>query len=112
VEAEDAYLRLDKDIADFLQYLDGKLGKGNYLVFLTADHGVAHVPAFLAEHKIPAGVFNDGELAKELNTVIEDKFSVKNAVLSIQNYQVYLNTGRSKGAVKMKARSSTRSSAP
>ena len=91
IEVEDTYLRLDKDIADFLQYLDQKLGKGNYLTFLTADHGVAHVPAFLAEHKIPGGIFNDADLAKELNQEIESKFALKNAILSVQNYQVYIN---------------------
>jgi predicted AlkP superfamily pyrophosphatase or phosphodiesterase len=91
IEVEDAYLRLDKDIADFLQYLDQKLGKGNYLTFLTADHGVAHVPAFLAEHKIPAGTLNDIELAKGLTMEIDKEFGIKNAVQSVQNYQVYLN---------------------
>ncbi|HSQ44280.1 MAG TPA: alkaline phosphatase family protein, partial [Ginsengibacter sp.] len=44
IEAEDSYLRLDRDIADFLRYLDAQLGKGNYLLFLTADHGVVNVP--------------------------------------------------------------------
>jgi len=91
VEIEDTYLRLDNDIADFLQYLDTKVGKGNYLVFLTADHGVAHIPAFLAEHKIPGGVFNEGEVSRELNKMIEDEFGMKNVVQSLQNYQVYLN---------------------
>ncbi len=92
VEAEDAYLRLDKDIADFLQYLDATLGKGNYLAFLTADHGVAHVPGFLAEHKIPGGTISDFDIMKELNQAIDEKFGIKKAVLSVQNYQVYLNT--------------------
>ncbi|MBC7887122.1 MAG: alkaline phosphatase family protein [Ferruginibacter sp.] len=92
IEAEDAYLRLDKDIADFLHHLDVTLGKGNYLAFLTADHGVAHIPGFLAEHKIPGGTVNDAEISRELNQVIEEKNGIKKAVLSIQNYQVYLNT--------------------
>lgn len=91
IEVEDAYLRLDRDIADFLQYLDQKLGKGNYLTFLTADHGVAHVPAFLAEHKIPGGTFSDADFAKEVNEDIETKFGVKNAIITVQNYEVYLN---------------------
>jgi len=91
VEVEDTYLRLDKDIADFLQYLDAKLGKGNYTVFLSADHAVAHIPAFLAEHKIPAGNFEDADIRRELNTMIEKDFGVRNAVQSLQNYQVYLN---------------------
>ncbi|MEP7110117.1 MAG: alkaline phosphatase PafA [Ferruginibacter sp.] len=92
IEVEDTYLRLDKDIGDFLQYLDAVLGKGNYLTFLTADHGVAHVPAFLAEHKIPGGTVNDDNTIMELNQAIAEKFGIKDAVLSVQNYQVYLNT--------------------
>ncbi len=91
VEVEDTYLRLDKDIADFLQYLDTKLGKGNYTVFLSADHGVAHVPSFLGEHKIPGGNFEDADLKKELNQLIEIDFGVKDIVQNLQNYQVYLN---------------------
>ena len=91
IEMEDAYLRLDRDIADFLQWLDQTLGKGNYLAFLTADHGVAHIPAFLAEHKIPGGNFNNTDITKDINQLIETKFGIKNVVLSVQNYQVYLN---------------------
>ncbi len=45
-EIEDTYLRLDRDIAAFLTYLDAKVGKGNYTVFLSADHGAAHNTAF------------------------------------------------------------------
>ncbi|HMD00991.1 MAG TPA: alkaline phosphatase family protein, partial [Ferruginibacter sp.] len=88
---EDTYLRLDKDLGNFLSFLDGKLGKGNYTVFLTADHAVAHIPAFLAEHKIPAGSFEDNDLKVELNQMIEANFGLKNIVQSLQNYQVYLN---------------------
>ncbi|MEP6677263.1 MAG: alkaline phosphatase PafA [Ferruginibacter sp.] len=91
IEIEDTYLRLDRDIADFLQFLDSKVGKGNYTIFLTADHAVAHIPAFLLEHKIPAGTFDEIDLRRELNQMIENNFGVKNVVQSLQNYQVYLN---------------------
>jgi predicted AlkP superfamily pyrophosphatase or phosphodiesterase len=91
IEAEDTYLRLDKDIADFLNYLDAKMGKDNYLVFLTADHGVAHIPNYLKENKIPAGVFSESIDMRELNKTIEDSFGIKKSILSIQNYQVYLD---------------------
>jgi predicted AlkP superfamily pyrophosphatase or phosphodiesterase len=106
VEAEDTYLRLDKDIADFLNYLDAKMGKDNYLVFLSADHGVAHVPNYLKENKIPTGVFSESIDMKELNKTIEDSFGVKKCVLTIQNYQVYLditmikNSGRDVTPIK------------
>jgi predicted AlkP superfamily pyrophosphatase or phosphodiesterase len=106
VEAEDTYLRLDKDIADFLNYLDTKMGKDNYLVFLSADHGVAHIPNYLKENKIPSGVFSESIDMKELNKIIEDSFGIKKCILSIQNYQVYVdmplikNSGKDVVAVK------------
>ena len=91
IEAEDTYLRLDKDIADFLNDLDTKFGKNNYLVFLSADHGAAHIPGFLKENKIDAGVFDDLSIKQQLNKLIEDSFSIKNSILAVQNYQVYIN---------------------
>ena len=67
IETEDCYLRLDKALADFFAYLDQTVGKGNYLTFLTADHG---------------GV-------KSLKT----KFNTnKDLVKTIMNYQVFFNT--------------------
>jgi len=92
IEVEDTYLRLDNDIADFLAYLDKSVGEGNYLFFLTADHGVAHIPGFMAEHKIPAGNFNDDNLAKKINESIDSVFGIKKAIQTVMNYQVYLNT--------------------
>jgi predicted AlkP superfamily pyrophosphatase or phosphodiesterase len=91
IEAEDTYLRLDKDIADFLNYLDTKMGKDNYIVFLSADHGAAHVPGFLEEHNIPAGVFSESILAKDLNKIVEDSFGIAKVVMNLQNYQVYVD---------------------
>lgn len=88
IEAEDTFLRLDKDIEDFFNYLDKTVGKGNYLLFLTADHGAAHVPGFMKENKLPAGVFNSGALVSKLNTYLEDKFKVKKAVLMSMNNQI------------------------
>jgi len=91
VETEDTYLRLDRDIANFLVYLDAKVGKGNYTVFLTADHGAAHNTAFLNDHNIPAGVWDDGAALKELNKFLFDKYKVDGLALSLANYQVNFN---------------------
>lgn len=91
IEVEDTYLRLDSDIAGFLAYLDAQVGKGNYTLFLSADHGVAHIPSFLKEHKIPGGTFEDSDILKELNSKVEEKFAVKKAVKTVMNYQVYLD---------------------
>jgi len=91
IEAEDTYLRLDKDLEQFFNYLDTKIGKGNYLVFLSADHGAAHVPGFMTENKLPGGLFNDSPVIKSLNTKIEEKFKVKKAIITSTNSQFYFN---------------------
>ena len=91
VEAEDTYLRLDKDFEEFFNYLDKKVGKGNYTVFLTADHGAAHVPGFMQENKMPSGVVSDRDIANKLNAYLNDKFKVNNVVLKSQNNQIIFN---------------------
>lgn len=91
IEIEDTYLRLDQDIENFLKFLDQKTGKGNYTVFLTADHAVAHVPGFLREYKIPAGFYSDSELQMQLNEAISRLTGFSQSITKIMNYQVYLN---------------------
>lgn len=44
VEARDALLRLDRDLALFFQFLDSAVGEGRWALFLTADHGVGPTP--------------------------------------------------------------------
>jgi predicted AlkP superfamily pyrophosphatase or phosphodiesterase len=94
VEVEDAYLRLDQDIADFLKALDETVGEDNYLVFLTADHGVSDVPLYLQDVGIPAGYFiDDNDLKDKLNDHLGKVFKAGGAklVLSYSNQQVYLD---------------------
>lgn len=91
IEIEDTYLRLDKDLGDFFNYLDTKVGKGQYLVFLSADHGVAHVPGFLKENKIPAGSIISSTIMAKLNIQLKEKFGKDRLIVGMYNYQVHLN---------------------
>ncbi len=91
IETEDTYLRIDKDISSFLQFLDEKVGKGNYTLFLTADHGAAHIPGFLEEHHLPGGTFSISKLVKDLNSEMETRWGLKKTILRFDNYQLYLN---------------------
>jgi hypothetical protein len=90
IEAEDIYLRLDKQLGDFLDFLDNKVGKNEYLVFLSADHGAAHVPQYLKENKIPAGSFSP-KVVDSLNASLQEQFGKANIISDMQNYQLYLN---------------------
>lgn len=91
VEQQDDYLRLDLEFADFFNFLDGWVGKGNYTVFLTADHGVVDVPGFAKEHRLPAGLV-DGKVVNEtIKKSLNDAYGEGNYVLSRANHQIYLD---------------------
>lgn len=89
IEVQDIYLRLDRDLAEFFKYLDDKVGKGEYTVFLSADHGGAHSKGFMEEHKMATGFY--GEDNKEFNVMLKDKFKVDQLISKITNNQVYLD---------------------
>jgi predicted AlkP superfamily pyrophosphatase or phosphodiesterase len=91
IEIEDTYLRLDKDIAEILTSLDNSLGKGNYLVFLSADHGVADVPGFAQSQKLPAGVLDASISSKEVKAALKNAFGDGEFIRAEDNSQIYLN---------------------
>jgi hypothetical protein len=91
IEVEDCYLRLDLEIESLLTYLENKIGKGNFLLFLTADHGAAQNANFLIDHKIPDGHLKVKDLNDSLKGMLKQRYGEGNWVLGVQNNQVYLN---------------------
>jgi predicted AlkP superfamily pyrophosphatase or phosphodiesterase len=90
-EQLDDYTRLDETLGKFLDFLDTKVGKGQYTVFLTADHGVANIAGFAKEQGLPAGVFEGGTVVKEMNARLKEKYGKDHMVRGIYNDQVVLN---------------------
>ncbi|WP_028295920.1 alkaline phosphatase PafA [Olivibacter sitiensis] len=90
-KVEDTYLRLDQDLASFFQYLDKQFGKGNYTVFLSADHGAAHNPQFFMDHKGDGGYFNSNAVLTDLNGLLEKEFGHAKLAYSLRNYQLHLD---------------------
>lgn len=54
-EVEDIVVRLDKQLGAFLDWVYGKLGEGNVLTLVTADHGATPVPEQMAALGFEAG---------------------------------------------------------
>lgn len=91
VEEEDNYLRLDRDLGNLFEFLDTKIGKGQYTVFLSADHGAVQVPEFLQENKLPGGRVYLSTVTSGLNRELKNKYNIDNIIVSDENYQVHLN---------------------
>jgi len=91
VEVEDVYLRLDKTLEEFFTFLDKEVGKGAYTVFLTSDHGVAHVPQYLKDLRIPAGYFRPAYVKATLNEHLQKYFPNKLLLEEVTSDQIYLN---------------------
>ncbi|MFM1858389.1 MAG: hypothetical protein RLZ05_1449 [Bacteroidota bacterium] len=91
IEAEDALLRFDLSLGAFLDYLDQVVGKNQYVLFLTADHGAAHIPEFMQENKLPGGRVYTGKLMDRLNASLQRIYNIKKIILSDDNYQYSLD---------------------
>lgn len=91
IELEDIYLRLDRSLADLFKKLDEVAGKGNYVVFLSADHGVAENPQYLIDNKVPAGLTRNSNLKARLNPFLQQYFPGKEVIQTIVNEQIYFN---------------------
>lgn len=90
-EVQDTYMRLNDDLDDFINFLDRKVGKDEYVLFLTADHAVVHIPHHLKKHKLPGGYLNGSEFMANLNDFTLKKYNSDNLIENISNDQIFLN---------------------
>ncbi len=90
LEMEDMYIRLDMAMASFLKGLDERVGKGNYTVFLTADHGAAHNAEYMKDERVPAGSVAMKAVHKALKEYVK-KETGHDVMRALMNYQVYLD---------------------
>lgn len=70
VEVQDMYLRLDRELGAFFDFLDKEVGEGEYTVFLTADHGAADVPQFNIDNQLPGGYLDDNGLQNNVGAAL------------------------------------------
>ncbi len=90
-EIQDTYIRLDADLERLFKALDKKVGKEEYTVFLTADHGAINVPSYLKDKKIPAGYIEFDSLKPKLGEFLKYKFGTIDIIKNFSNYQFFLD---------------------
>ena len=92
---DEAYLTLDRDLGRLLAALDRQVGSGNYLVFLTADHGAAHNWRYMQEHKLHGGPWLDKEGREAMEAAVSKALDhgreLKPVISGLLDYRVFLN---------------------
>jgi predicted AlkP superfamily pyrophosphatase or phosphodiesterase len=91
IEVQDIFLRLDKDIAHLIKVLEEAVGKDNFLLYLTSNHGIAEVPQYLIDNKIPAGNFKQHYILALLRSYVKAIYGEGDWILDYSNNQIYLN---------------------
>ncbi len=91
LEIEDMYYRLDAELSKLFKTLDQEIGKGEYVVFLTADHAVVPVPQQLMDLQLPGGYVYMNELTDFLRKASQDEFQT-DIIDRIENNNVYLKS--------------------
>ena len=91
IEVEDAFMRLDRDLAHFLDFIETNIGKENVLVFFTSDHGIAQFPDYLNDMRIPAGYFNSNGAVSLMSSALNNVYGKGDWIKAYHSQQIYLN---------------------
>jgi predicted AlkP superfamily pyrophosphatase or phosphodiesterase len=74
-EVLDITLRSDAMMQELLQFLDAKVGKGNYTIALSADHGVCPLPEWTAKQGGKAARVDPALLTSQAEMFLNEKFA-------------------------------------
>lgn len=92
-EIQDILFRLDKDLGNLFAHLDAKVGRGNYVVALSADHGVVPIPEDMKSTGADAGELHLPEVQERIEKALESFNYAKPAVARIAGSDVYFAPG-------------------
>ncbi|MCU7494411.1 MAG: alkaline phosphatase family protein [Ignavibacteria bacterium] len=90
-ELQDMYIKLDEQIADLMKALDKQVGKGNYVLFLTADHAGLDTPHFLKDHNLPTGELGSRAFGDSLKAFAARNYGSAKVVENVSNGQVFIS---------------------
>ena len=88
-EIQDVLVRLDKDLGDLFAHLDTQVGRGNYVVALSADHGVAPIPTVMQTTGIDAGVLSLPGVKDRIEKALAPFTSSKPVIVRMAGNDIY-----------------------
>jgi predicted AlkP superfamily pyrophosphatase or phosphodiesterase len=92
-EIQDILITLDKDLGDLFAHLDKKVGRENYVVALSADHGVVPIPEDMAKTGADAGILHLPDVQEKIEKALEPFNYPKPAIVRIADSGIYFAPG-------------------
>ncbi len=93
-ELEDAYVRLDRDLAHLISFIDDFVGLENTVIILTSDRGASDSPRFLREINMPGEFFKDKNAETLLNSFLRAVYNETKLVEYFDGSYLYLNRNK------------------
>jgi predicted AlkP superfamily pyrophosphatase or phosphodiesterase len=92
-EVQDMYAHLDRTIGTLFDRLDALVGRDQWVVALSADHGVTPIPEQLAAEGKDAGRINSSALLTKLQQVLASALGAGTHVAALISQDVYFGEG-------------------
>jgi hypothetical protein len=95
-------LAMDKQLAGFFDFLGHQIGLANVWIALSADHGVAPVPAVAVKMHLPATAISTDKMRAQVNSALSARFSHTAEYVKAVAYPLAWLNSDAFAAVKMK----------
>jgi len=92
-EVQDVMIRLDAELGTLLDKLDRDVGRNNYVVALTADHGVAPTPERVKAMGFDAGRINTGVIGRQIDEALTRELGPGQYRTRVIYNDIYFNDG-------------------
>jgi predicted AlkP superfamily pyrophosphatase or phosphodiesterase len=90
-EVADTVLRTDRELVKFFASLDRLVGRDQFWVALSADHGVAPTPAYIQEHRLGLGSAQPAAIRVAVENAMKKSFGAGPWVEDQDETYLYLN---------------------
>lgn len=90
-EVRDVSIQTDRLLGKFFAYLDKAVGAENYVVVLSADHGVAPLPEEMVKRRMPGGRMPERDVITVVSAALVKKYGAGQWVLGKSGPAPYLN---------------------
>jgi predicted AlkP superfamily pyrophosphatase or phosphodiesterase len=98
LENEDMVLQLDRTLTRFLAFIDQQVGLDHTLIVLSADHGIAELPEYMAERGLDTGRLTPDVILEAVERISQEKFGLPDITRFYYRPYLYLDRERIQAA--------------